>query len=109
VGVFVRAAWADDETVAFPRFWSAGVQASGPLPARRDDVLGLAVHQRRPSSRTRERVAPDAEPETGFEVYYATALLPWLVVTPDLQVILEPGGEPAETAVLATLRVRVTW
>ncbi len=72
-------------------------------------MLGLGAYQRRPSSHFERTVRPDAESETGFEAYYAAALLPWLVVTPDLQVILEPGGTSRKSAVLANLRVRVTW
>ena len=42
--------------------------------------------------------------ETGFELYYALTLRPGLVVTPDLQWILNPGwtGEGRNAAILPT-------
>lgn len=108
LGAFARAGIADDDVAAYPVFWSAGLHAKGLAPGRPNDVVGLGAYQQRPSSRFRRSV-PHAEPETGFEAYYAARVLPWLVLTPDLQVLLEPSGRSTRSAVLANLRVRLTW
>ncbi len=48
--------------------------------------------------------------ETGLELYYRLALRPWLEVTPNLQLLVDPGArERAESTVVATLRLRVAW
>lgn len=109
LGLFARAGYADPDASRVAWFWSAGLHYQGPLPGRDADVLGLGVYQTIPSDAYREEVDPEFTEETGFELYYAVALFPWLVVTPDLQVILDPGGERRSTVLLCTLRLRLAF
>ncbi len=110
LGLFARFGSADPDVNRFAWFGSLGLSYTGPIPGRGEDVLGMGAWQAVSSGRFRDRVAPDADRETGLELYYAIALLPWLVVTPALQVIAHPGGfEDADDAVLAALRVRVAF
>jgi porin len=110
VGVFARLGAADPDTSRAAWLWAAGLEVAGPLPGRGGDVLGLGAYQAIASRRYRDEVDPGADRETGLELYYAIALRPWLVLTPDLQVILDPGAAGAgRNAVLATLRARITY
>jgi carbohydrate-selective porin OprB len=104
LGAFARFGKADADESSFSWSWSAGLQYAGALSGRSDDVVGLGAWQLRPSSGGR-----DATRETGAELYYAAAVLPWLTVTPAVQWIRDPGGEPAPDAVVATLRLRVAF
>ncbi|MEN8158723.1 MAG: carbohydrate porin [Myxococcota bacterium] len=104
LGVFARFGKADEDESRISWSWSAGLSYAGALPGRSDDVLGLGVWQLSPSSR-----GADVARETGAELYYAAAVLPWLTVTPAVQWIRDPGGEPTPDAVVTTLRMRVAF
>jgi porin len=110
VGVFARLARADADTSPIEWFWSAGLEWSGPTPARRGDALGLAVYQMIASPEHRRAVPGAFHRETGVELYYRIALLPWLALTPDVQYIVEPGASPrAGDALVTQLRVRMAF
>ena len=110
LGVFARAGRADPDTSAVEWLWSLGVSYLGLLPGRAQDTLALGLYQAIASDRFRAAHDPAFDRETGFELYYALALRPGLVVTPDLQWILDPGPTGAgRNAVIATLRVRLSF
>lgn len=110
LGVFARFGWADPGTNRIAWFWSVGARYLGLVPGRDADVVGLGVYQAIGSKRYRDTQDPDFRRETGIELYYAIEALPWLALTPDLQVIVDPGGDSAaDDAVVATLRVRVAF
>jgi porin len=110
LGLFARFGWADPDSNRIAWFWSLGARYLGLVPGRDADVVGLGIYQAIASSRYRDAQNPDFRRETGIELYYRIAALPWLALTPDLQVIVNPGGDPAtDDAVVATLRVRVSF
>ena len=110
LGAFARAAYADRDVSPAAWSWSFGLEQTGLLRWRPRDVLGLGVYQLIGSSVYRSEVDPDFDRETGVEVYYAARVLGWLVVTPDVQVIVDPGATGGVgTAVIGTLRTRVTF
>jgi porin len=110
LGVFARAGYADRNYHALAWFWSLGGQYTGLVPGRDDDVLGFACYQALGSSVYRDEIDPSFERETGIELYYRIAALPWLAITPDFQYILDPGATgAADDAFVGTLRVRVTF
>jgi porin len=110
VGAFARVARADPDTSPIEWFWSAGLEWSGPAPTRRDDALGVAAYQMIASPEHRRAVPGAFHRETGLELYYRIALLPWLALTPDVQYIVEPGASPrAGDALVAQLRARVAF
>ena len=109
LGVFVRASFADEDVNRLAWFWSCGLQVRGLVRGRRADVLGLGAYQLIASSKARRAVDRELDRETGVELYYAAQLLPWLTLTPHLQVIANPGGrEKVRNALVALLRFRVT-
>jgi carbohydrate-selective porin OprB len=47
--------------------------------------------------------------EQGLEIYYNVAATNWLYVTPDLQVVIDPGRRGSESAFLTGLRVQARF
>ena len=47
--------------------------------------------------------------ETVLELYYNAQVLPWLSVSPDLQWILNPGGEDGRDAFVAGVRFQMAF
>lgn len=104
LGVFGRFGLADDAVNEIRTFWSAGARYQGLVPDRDDDVLGFGVAQGRLSS----AADFDSRTETVFELYYNCMITPWLSVTPDVQVVINPGGGgAADDAVVLGVRVQV--
>lgn len=110
LGVFARYGHADGDVNAIEHFWSLGLAYAGPLPCRDEDVLGVGFYQSIGSARYRRERNPGFDRETGLELYYRIALLPWLALTPDLQFIAQPGGQRgARDAVVGVLRARIVF
>jgi porin len=110
LGIFARWGRADPDVSRIRTFWSGGLHYEGLLPTRDRDVLGLGFYGAVGSKRYRSRVDPDFEGETGMELYYKIILTPWLHVTPDVQLILDPGGDAASRdALVLALRLRVAF
>jgi porin len=110
LGIFARYGHADGAVNAVEHFWSLGLQYEGLLPCRDEDVVGVAVYQAIGSGRYRRERDPDFDRETGVELYYRIALLPWLALTPDLQLIAQPGGSRhARDAAVGVLRARIAF
>ncbi len=110
LGVFARAGYADPDVGRVTGFWSVVFESTGLLPGRGEDVLGFGVYQTIGSPAYRDAVDPDFRRETGLELYYAVRALGWLVLTPDLQLIVDPDATGAQPDVwVGTLRMRVTF
>jgi porin len=109
LGVFARFGYADPDVNRIEWFWSVGGQYEGPLPCRDRDILGLGVYQAIGSSAYRREIDPEFERETGLELYYRIAVLPWLTVTPDFQYVFDPGASGLDDTAVLALRFRVTF
>jgi porin len=110
LGVFARYGYRDPDVNRIEHFWSLGLQLQGPTATRPDDVVAFGMYQAHASSAFRHARDPDVLRETGLECYYAAQILPWLTFTPDLQVIVMPGGSrSAADAVMLGFRWRVTF
>lgn len=110
LGVFGRFGYQDPDTFRMNRFWSAGLSYTGLFPRRDADVLGFGFAMQQPSEVYQSQVDPDFEEETVYELYYAIQLNKWLVVTPDVQYIENPGGtDDGKPAIVAGVRVRASF
>lgn len=108
--LFARYGYAHEEVNRIENFWSAGAQYVGLIPSRDQDVLGFGVAQAILSDRLRSERNPLADRETVYELYYAIQIAPWLVITPDIQFIMNPGGNADDRdAVVANLRLRIVF
>lgn len=91
-------------------YWQAGASYKGLLPTRERDVTGFSVAQGRISESYRQNVDVRADAETVYEWYYAWYLTPAIIVSPDLQVIQNPGGrKDAPDAIVGGLRLRIIF
>ena len=96
----VSAAPSDRNLVSF--YADAGVAVQGPIEGRGDDLLsfGLAVARIGDRARgldgdTRHFTGidlPIRDAEAAIEITYRSQVTPWWAVQPDLQVIVNPGG-----------------
>ncbi|HNQ22257.1 MAG TPA: carbohydrate porin [Phycisphaerae bacterium] len=110
LGLFARLGLLHGDHNRFSEFYSGGMQYKGLVPGRDDDVLGVGctVHN---TSRQYSRFVSDAPgTETVYEAYYAIPVLKWLVISPDLQYIDNPGanGQLGHT-IVGGLRVRINF
>ncbi len=110
LGFFGRMGYADQDVNRIEWFGSLGFQYQGLVPTRDGDVFAVGGYVAEGSDSFRREIDRAFEGEGGIEVYYRAALLPWLHVTPDLQYIIDPGGnDDASDAVVGVLRFRVTF
>lgn len=110
LGLFARYGFAHGEVNRVNHAWSTGAQYEGLLPDRDKDVLGFGVAQLMLSEQYRHNVRAAADRETVYELYYAIHVTPWLVLTPDVQIITNPGGDKtARDSIVGGVRVRVAF
>jgi porin len=110
LGLFARYGWADEDVERISGYWQAGASYRGLIPTRNDDVCGFSVSQTMLSKVYRQWVNANADRETVYEWFYLVRLTSWLLLTPDLQVITQPGGDTNDrNAVVGGVRCRVIF
>ncbi|HEY2388080.1 MAG TPA: carbohydrate porin [Candidatus Binatia bacterium] len=90
VGVFARFGASDGNPNLLHYFYSAGVGGKGVIPSRPNDQFGLGYYYVDVTSPTLQgplQTRSFLRDEWGFEAYYNVAITPWLLLTPDIQVI----------------------
>jgi porin len=102
LGVFAAFNWAPDQRVnPVPYFFDAGLVAYGLLPSRPRDFAGFGVvygsysGDLQRAEKARAVTSPSVavqDYETTLELTYGCALRPGLLLQPDLQYIIHPGG-----------------
>lgn len=109
LGIFGRYSYRDPEINRVFQHWSAGLQYRGAIPGRDNDVIALAVAQQQTSHKARRRVDARLGDETVYELYYAFQMAEWLVISPDVQYIDNPGAnDEVGHTVVAGIRVRIS-
>lgn len=93
LGVFARYGFAQGDRNRVAHFWSCGTQYEGLIPGRNADVLGFGMAQAILSEQYHEHVRNTSDRETVYELYYLIQLTPWMFITPDIQVVTNPGGD----------------
>ncbi len=96
VNVFGRVMGAPSDQNLVTFFFNGGVTMAAPFSGRNNDQVGLDFGIGKVSSRVADLdrasgVAPRGTEEL-FELTYQAQLVPWLVVQPDMQYIVNPGG-----------------
>jgi porin len=90
VGLFGRFGASDGNPNLFNYFYSAGVGGKGVIPYRENDRFGIGYYYIDITSPTFQgflRTRSLLQDEWGFEAFYNVAITPWLLLTPDVQVI----------------------
>ena len=96
IGLFGRFAWNNDEVYVVQWEASGGLSLKGLLPGRGEDILGLGMAFLTPGDRYDRN-----DPEIHFEAYYRIAVNEYIAVSPDLQYVLNPGGDSRNDPVFA--------
>lgn len=101
LGLFGRFGASDGNPNLTHYFYSIGFGGKGVIPGRPNDGFGIGyyymdISQPRFTGPLETRTALRGE-EQGFEAYYNFALTPWMVLTPDIQVI---RGAQKDTATI---------
>lgn len=98
---FAGATVADRRTAPIDYQLRAGFMLPQPIAGRRRDKVGLGIstsHRNRRIAQAQRLVDPQSAQygETAIELFYSAPLLDALTVQPDLQLVVDPGGERAQ-------------
>ena len=110
LSVFSRYGYAHNDLNKLEHFWSVGGQYVGLIPTRDVDTLGFGVAQGILSDEYREYQNRLADRETVYELYYAYRLTSWCTISPDFQIITNPGGNrTGRDAAVAGIRLKINF
>ncbi|ESQ74279.1 carbohydrate porin [Asticcacaulis sp. AC402] len=109
LAAWIRAGTASAAVHDLSGYVGGGLTYTGPLPGRDNDVVGVAVYRAEFSKAWRLLNPQGAAAETTWEVTWQAPVGSRFVIQPDLQYIQNPGGFGAKDAVVAGLRLRVTF
>ena len=77
-------------------YFDAGLTYKGLIPTRDDDTIGLAFAYAQIGNTARDTLINEGSVGVGaemvLELTYQAQITPWLVLQPDLQYIMNPGG-----------------
>jgi len=108
VGAFLRYGHADADVSAVEHFVRVGVEWTGALEGRDDDVIGLGAAWNRTTDDPGAGFDRDAE--WSFEAFYRCQVAGWMYVQPDLMYFVDPGATSASSdAWLLTLRIGLVF
>lgn len=105
IGLFAQYGWSDDRVIEAEQYFGVGLQWTGAIPTRDEDVLGLGVFHVEFSGEAGFEKAN----ETVFELFYKAQLTPWFNVKPDIQYIANPGGTRNDDALALGARVEISF
>ncbi len=114
LSVFGRIGFADERVNAVDAYLGAGLNYRGAIPGRGRDQLGFAVAAAHLGDEFRDalrRASGGAEQwEVALELTYRARITEWLSVQPDVQLVINPGGEPdLDDAVIVGARVLMSF
>jgi porin len=105
LGAFFQFAWAPSDYNEITQHYGAGFQYVGLIPERDDDVFGVAAHHVSLSGKVQS--LEKRHSETAIEAFYKYQLTEFVSIKPDVQYIVNPGGNGRD-AVVAGVRVEIT-
>jgi porin len=111
---FVQLGVADQSVDRIGTYIGAGLVASGVVPDRPDDQIGIAVAMARNGSgyisAQQQAGLPVSPAETAIELTYSAQITSWLVVQPDVQYVISPNTDPQRrNALVGQLRLEVSF
>jgi porin len=96
LGVFGRIAFTKEDRNFLNFYFDTGLTYKGLLPTRDDDTLGIAFAYAQLGNTARNSLIDEGSAGVGaemaLEVTYQCQVTPWLVLQPDIQYIINPGG-----------------
>jgi porin len=104
IGLFGRFGWARENVNPVNYFYSIGVGGKGVIPERDNDTFGVGYYFIDLSN----DLPYMFHSEQGVELFYNIEIAPWLHITPDLQIIANPGGtEKHDCSLVYGLRMQM--
>jgi porin len=102
-GVFGRFGWTNGEANPIEEFYSIGLGGKGSI------TWGLGYYLINLTDDLPTKLGQDAE--QGVELFYSIEVTPWLHISPDLQVIVDPGAglKDRDVAIVYGLRAQVSF
>lgn len=108
VGLFGRFGISDGQANPIETFYSFGVGGKGIIPERDNDKFGLGYFYINYAGGLPERLGISSS--QGVEAFYRIEVTPWFHLTPDLQVIVDPGGrDDRDVAIVYGLRAEMSF
>jgi len=104
LGLFFRYGHARADVNEIENYYSWGVSYRGLLPGRDDDVFGAGFAYADLSDDVK-KLERGRQREAAIELYYNIHVTDCISVTPDLQIIVDPGGDDTKDAVVAGVRL----
>lgn len=111
IGIFGRFGASEGNPIPVQYFYSLGVGGKGIFESRAHDRFGIGVYYssiRNPTLQLPNRALSFLEDEFGFEFFYNIALTPWLLFTPDIQII-DGAVRRADTAAVIGFRLQTIF
>lgn len=96
VGVFAQLGLSDEDVIEAESYLGIGMQAIGLWEGREDDIVGLGLFHVRLS---RDLQTPHRR-ETAIELFYKLQVTPLWSLKPDIQFIVNPGGNSDDAFVI---------
>lgn len=111
---FVRAGASDGRTTPFRGGWQAGLLWSAPFRSRPESAISIGANQGVLAKGWRRNMRDlgvrTAWAETAFELTASDRLAPHLTLQPDLQLVLDPGGDRRRgSALVSSLRITLDF
>lgn len=109
IGIFGRFGVSDGDANPIEAFYSVGVGGKGIIPERDNDRFGIGYFYTEWSDIPLAN-ALGINNSQGVELFYSIEVAPWLHVTPDLQVLIDPGGvSDRDVAIVYGLRMHMSF
>ncbi len=106
LGAFFQFSWVPSDYNEITQHYGVGFQYVGPMPGRYDDVCGLGVHHVSLSGKVQS--LETCYSETAIEAFYIYQLTEFMSIKPDLQYIVNPGGDGRD-AFVAGVRLEIAF
>ncbi len=105
IGIFGQYGWAPEDRSEAEHYLGGGLQWTGPIPTREQDVVGVGVFHVKFS----DEADFDKQAETAVELFYKAQLCGFLSVKPDVQYIVDPGGSSNPDALAVGARLEISF
>ncbi len=114
LGWFGRIAFTKEDRNFLNFYFDVGLTYKGLIPSRDDDTIGIAFAYAQLGNTARNSLIEEGSVGVGaemvLELTYQCQLTPWLIVQPDLQYIINPGGtQDLGNALVIGARAAVTF